>query len=181
MLQVDCWLATWQSVFSSLLCKVLQKQINSNCKISSRKNLGLISSPRHMFVIKYAVNFLSTQISWETFILNLLTSSHFSWLSSYPDFAELSTTILSNTVWRDNVGNMKRLPQHVHLTLKTRQEELLPQPTEIVLVPQKERLGRELQYHFYSINIAQNSLVCSNRSGREQKAARKTHTLCMSL
>lgn len=55
------------------------------------------------------------------------------------------------------------------------------QQTEIVFVPQKGGLCQELQHHFYSINIAQNSLVCSNRSGREQKTPRKIHTLHVTI
>lgn len=94
------------AVFGSLLCKVLQKWMTSNSKIQSRNNLGIVSPPKYEFVIKDAVNLLSTQISSELFILTfpLPVPSPFSWLSSCSGFAELRTTTLSSTAWRDNVG-----------------------------------------------------------------------------
>lgn len=54
----------------------------------------------------------------------------------------------------------------------------------MVLRPQKEGLGQELQDQFYSISITRNSLVCSNRAAsgvrkweRVQGSKEKTQAL----
>ena len=51
-----------------------------------------------------------------------------------------------------------------HMRNQARTAIPVHQRTKMVLGPQKEGLGQELQYQFYSISITQNSLVCSNRA-----------------
>lgn len=142
--------------------------MTSNSKTLSRNNLGFISPPKYKFVIKDAVNLLSTQISWELFILTLplAVPPPFSWLSSCSGFAELCTTILSSTVWRDSVGRAQKDFLGMQTSHEKPGKDCRPNPPEDkdgARAP-KEGLGQELQNRFYNISVIQNDLVCNNRA-----------------
>lgn len=139
--------------------------MTSNSKILSKNNLFLVSSPNHGFANNDVIDLLSTQISWELFILTLtlLVPSPFPCLPSCSGAAELCTTVQPSTIWRCNLETILiRHPRPAHFTWKSKASGANPPLDKGAAWPHKEGLGGKLQYQFYSIITTQNSPICSS-------------------